>query len=91
MGSRVDDSRQCAYQKALSRKLAACDDETCVSGTIEEHDLIPNYVYVPKGQLTKGAAAQMQDEAICESMVESDRYELVYENDGVMVFCTINY
>lgn len=77
---------QYEHQRALHDDLTACDDEACITETLEEYDLDPDYVYVPNGEYTAGSGVQTQDEAMRETMVESERYELVYENDGAMVY-----
>lgn len=64
-----------AQQRALHGDLAACDDATCVSETTEEYDIDPDYVYIPTDRFAEE-----------ESMIESERYELAFENDGVMIF-----
>ncbi len=64
-----------AQQRALHGDLAACNDATCVNETPDEYDIDPDYVYI----LTD----EFADE---ETMIESERYELAHENDGVMIF-----
>lgn len=73
-------------QRALHADVTACDDAACVNETTEEYDLEPDYVYVPSGEYTAGSLVQTQDDGMRESMIEHERYELAYENDGVMVF-----
>lgn len=79
-------SKQYEYQRALHDDLTACNDEACITETLKEYDLEPDYVYVPNGEYTAGSLVQTQDEGMRESMVESERYELAYENDSTMIF-----
>ncbi|KYH27823.1 hypothetical protein HAPAU_04950 [Halalkalicoccus paucihalophilus] len=62
-------------QHALHDDLAACDDAACVNETTEEYDIDPDYVYVDNDRFDDR-----------RSMVEHERYELAYANDGVTVF-----
>jgi hypothetical protein len=73
-------------QRALHTDLTACDDAICVSETIDEYDIDPDYVYVPNGEHTVGSNVQTQDEEFVASMDESERYELVYENESALIF-----
>lgn len=77
---------QYEYHRRAHSELTHCDDQACVRTTLDENDIEADYVYVPKGEYTFAAIVRTQDETMRESMIESDRYELVYENDGAMVF-----
>lgn len=77
---------QYLHQRALHTDLTACNDEACVNETIDEYGIDPDYVYVPNGEYTIGSNVQTQDEELLESMDESERYDLVYENESALIF-----
>ncbi|ADJ13921.1 glycosyltransferase family protein [Halalkalicoccus jeotgali] len=68
---------QYEHQRALHGELSACNDEMCVRDTLNENNLDPEYIYVPKGQFATQAD---------NTTNESDSYEVAYENDGVIIF-----
>lgn len=61
-------------QRTLHGELSACEEAACVNGTLDDTDLDPDYVYL-----------QSPDDGMRDSMLESDRYELAYENEDTMI------
>ena len=74
------------HHRLLHGDLTRCSDEACVSDQLDEHEVEADYLYIPAGEYTLGGGVQTQDEAMRESMVESERYDLVYENESALVF-----
>lgn len=66
--------------------LSTCHNEDCLSAVMDRRNVQPDYVYVPKGQYTVRGFAQNQPEKMRASLLGSEEYRLVYENEGVMVF-----
>ena len=77
-----------AYQRQLSlyREVSACGTERCVTATLSAAGVEPEYVYVPKGHYTIRGEANRAPPSLVDSMAVADRYERVYENEGVAVF-----
>ncbi|MFB6172650.1 MAG: hypothetical protein ABEJ23_08965 [Haloarculaceae archaeon] len=78
------------YERQLSlfRSLSGCHTESCLTAGLRTAGVAPDYVYVPTGSYTVRGASATQPPAMRRSLVASDRYDLVYENDGVAVFRT---
>lgn len=76
------------YQRQLDlyRTVSACETEGCVTETLSEAGVRPDYVYVPKGGYTIRGEAYRAPADLAQSMAEAGRYEPVYENEGVAVF-----
>jgi hypothetical protein len=66
--------------------LSTCHDEECLSAVMDRRNVQPDYVYVPRGDYTVRGFARSQPAEMRASMLGSDAYRLVYENDGAMVF-----
>jgi hypothetical protein len=77
-----------AYRHHLRtyRRLSHCHAEACLSKQLRRADVRPDYVYVPKGDYTVRGITTHQRPRMRRSLVRSDRYRLVYENQGVMIF-----
>ena len=66
--------------------VSTCEDETCLTGEMDEIGVAPDYVYVPREEYTvRGMENEMPAE-MRESLTDSPDYELAYENDGAMLF-----
>lgn len=76
------------YQSQLTQlwELSACHTEQCLTSTLHRHGVQPEYVYVPKGEYTVLTKTQRQSPSMRQSLVDSNMYQMKYENDGVMVF-----
>ena len=77
-----------AYQRQLDlyRDVSACGTAACVTETLSRTGVDPDYVYVPRGHYTIRGEANRAPASLAGSMVEAERYELVYENEGVAIF-----
>ena len=76
-----------AYQRQLSlfRDVSACGSEACLTSTLVGAGVNPDYVYVPKDDYTVRGMHHQPDAGLRQDLVDSDQYELVFENEGVMV------
>lgn len=80
---------QYSHQLTLYKELSVCHTERCLTTTISNADVSPDYVYVPKDEYTVRGFEHAQPSSMRTGLIESDRYDLVYENDGVMIFRTV--
>ncbi|XVH33367.1 glycosyltransferase family 39 protein (plasmid) [Haloferacaceae archaeon DSL9] len=74
------------HHRTTHGQLANCNDAACVSGILDANDVEADYVYVPKGEYVYRGGIETQDAEMRSSFIASERYTLVYENDGAMVF-----
>lgn len=74
------------YQLKLFNELSTCHDARCVTGMLAAEDVRPEYVFVPKGHYTIRGMSHAMPPAMRTSLRASPAYELVYENEGVLVF-----
>jgi hypothetical protein len=74
------------HQLGLFIFLSTCHDEDCLSAVMDRRNVQSDYVYVPKSDYTVRGFAEAQPAEMRASLVESDEYRLVYENEGVMIF-----
>ena len=73
------------HQLGLFRDVSTCATAECVTTTLSgEAD--PDYVYVPKGEYTVRGYRTSQSNLMRPSLVASDDYRLVFENEGAMIF-----
>ncbi|WP_267640448.1 hypothetical protein [Haloarchaeobius amylolyticus] len=75
------------YEHHLStyRDISTCEDASCITATLEQYDYAPEYVYVPKQGYTVRGMLEHQSPEMRESLVESERYTIAYENEEVVV------
>lgn len=73
-------------QLSLYETVSTCRTGHCVTGALESRDLHPEYIYVPKGTYTIRGTPYEGTVSLRRSMVRSDEYRLVYENEGAAVF-----
>lgn len=66
--------------------VSTCGSASCISVAMTDAGRNPDYVYVPTGRYTVRGRQFVRGSALRQSMIRSERYELVYENDGVMIF-----
>ena len=80
------------YQRQLDRyrAVSSCDTASCVTGALARAGVDPDYVYVPKGHYTIRGEAYRAPPSLAGSMADAERYELVYENEGVAVFRVVD-
>lgn len=75
-----------AFQLSFYKSVSRCGSASCLSEHLDRGGFDPTYVYVPKGHYTVRGFEAETDPGMRASMVASERYELAYENEGVMVF-----
>jgi hypothetical protein len=76
-----------AYQRQMDayKGLSDCDTAGCLTHTLRSNGRHPEYLYVPKGQYTVRGFSSVQSNRMRRSLERSDRYEIAYENAGVLV------
>jgi hypothetical protein len=76
------------YETQLTRykEISACQNAECLTSQLTAAGLTPDYIYVPKGHYTIRGMDATQAPGMRDSLIESSRYHLVYENDGAMIF-----
>ena len=77
---------QYSHQIELYSDISACEDATCVTQTLAENDVSPDYLYVPKGEYTVRGVEYTADGSLRRSLIDTAGYEPVYENEGTVVF-----
>ncbi|QLG60373.1 ArnT family glycosyltransferase [Halorarum salinum] len=82
--------KQYATQLSLYENVSTCPTERCVTEALGSRNLTPEYLYVPKGTYTIRGAEYEGTAGLRHSLVSSDRYRLVYENEGASVFRVTN-
>lgn len=80
------------YRKQLTQfwELSVCHTEQCLTSTLHRHDVHPDYVYVPTDEYSALSAVQHQPPSMRQSLIASEKYKLMHENDGVAVFRVVN-
>jgi len=73
-------------QLQLYKHLSRCPGVACLGEAMIENDVSPDYIYVPKGHYTVRGVDTYQKSWMRDRLMESYRYDLRYENEGVMVF-----
>lgn len=76
-----------AYQRQMDayRSLSDCDTARCLTDALRSSGRHPAYLYIPKGQYTVRGISTVQSSRMRRSLERSDRYEISYENTGVLV------
>ncbi|WP_433623758.1 ArnT family glycosyltransferase [Halomicrococcus sp. NG-SE-24] len=75
-------------QRHLQTKqaLTNCRDADCLTATLVERGLSPDYLYLPRGQYSSLYRMYEQSPEMRHSLAASDRYRIVYRNrDAVVV------
>jgi len=72
-------------QFARYGSISACPDAACIARSLDRADVRPDYVYVPKWHYTVFDAPHVQDPSMVASLEASDRFRVVFENDGVVI------
>ncbi|MFC6799206.1 glycosyltransferase family 39 protein [Haladaptatus sp. DYSN1] len=70
------------YYKAISN----CGSASCVTQLLAFGDRHPDYIYVPKDDYTVRGKERETTTNMEHSLLESPRYDLAYENEGVLIF-----
>jgi hypothetical protein len=71
---------------SLYRKLSTCSNTDCLQILLGVTERQPDYLYVPTEEYTVHGDEYSPRIDMIRAMVTSERYELRYENDGVMIF-----
>ncbi|WP_224334458.1 hypothetical protein [Haloprofundus halobius] len=77
---------QYEQQLGLFNRLSTCRTEACITKYLTESGTAPEYLYVPKGEYSVRGMESFQSSQMRQELVDSGRYDLVYENRGAMVF-----
>lgn len=75
-------------QLALFRGISSCNSATCMSQTLSEAGVHPDYIYLPKGRFTIRGMEYQRTSKLAMSMHLSPKYQTVFENEGVIIFET---
>ncbi|WP_332900052.1 ArnT family glycosyltransferase [Haladaptatus sp. CMSO5] len=70
------------YYKAISN----CGSASCVTQLLAFGERQPDYLYVPKGDYTVRGKERHTELGMQDSLYEAPRYDLVYENEGVLIY-----
>ncbi|MHB9288890.1 hypothetical protein ACKVMT_17820 [Halobacteriales archaeon Cl-PHB] len=75
------------YQEVeLFKNVSACRNASCYTERIAGADRHPDYLYVPKGHYTVRGQEKSMPVAAVDRLTNSNRYRLVYENEGAAIF-----
>lgn len=77
-----------AYQRHLRQynRISTCQHEACVTSTLMDSNVNPDYLYVPASQYTVRGMETQPSPFLREELIQSEHYRLVHENEGVMIF-----
>ncbi|KTG09067.1 hypothetical protein AUR64_14800 [Haloprofundus marisrubri] len=89
-GVEWEGSQTYSEQVRLYRSVSHCDSADCVSETVSEAGVTPDYLYVPKGTYIVRGKRTTGGDQLVESLMLSEGYEAAYENDGVVVFRVVS-
>ncbi|NHN61469.1 MULTISPECIES: glycosyltransferase family 39 protein [Halorussus] len=73
-------------QLGLFQDISWCNSAHCMSKTLAEENVEPDYIYLPKGEFTVRGMQDHRTSKLAMSMHLSPKYRTVYENDGVIIF-----
>ncbi|USZ69789.1 glycosyltransferase family 39 protein (plasmid) [Halorussus salilacus] len=76
-------------QLELYEAVSECNSAQCMSATLAEENVRPDYIYLPKGRFTVRGMEYQRTSQLAMSMHVSPEYQTVYENEGVIVFETM--
>lgn len=77
---------QYAHQLQLFQQMSACNSANCMTQTLSQAGVTPDFVYLPKGKFTVRGMQYQRTSKLAMSMHLSPRYRTVFENDGVIIF-----
>lgn len=78
--------KQYNNQISLFESISECDSSECLTATLDQADVHPQYVYLPKGKYTVRGQQMETSSQMRSSMIASSKYKLTYENREVMIF-----
>ena len=73
------------HQMSLYDDISACQHSSCLSYWLAREQIRPDYIYVPNGDYTVRGKEYEQSATMKRSLENSERYDIVYENEGVIV------
>lgn len=79
-------STQFERQRELYDSTSACKTADCLTQSLSNARLRPDYVYIPKGHYTIRRDDHIQSSRMRRSLVKSPEYTLVFENRDVMIY-----
>lgn len=65
--------------------VATCDDAACLTRELAADDLSPDYLYLSADAYSANYAVRDQSTAMHSSLVRSERYHIVFENEAAYV------
>lgn len=76
------------YQRHIEsyRNASTCQSARCVERWTDSVGAAPAYLYVPKGHYTVRGDSETNFGTLDRSLAHRDRYEVAYENEGVVIF-----
>lgn len=78
--------RAFSHQTGLFIHTSHCWWANCLTVAFARNDVRPDYLYVPKESYTIKGTTKQPRPTLLSSLRSSDRYEVVYENEGVAIF-----
>lgn len=84
-GTEWDTTDQYGAHIEMTRGFAECTTADCLSAMLDTHGLSPEYLYIPAGRITARGTNRIQPSELHQSIVDSDRFHIVRENDEAMV------
>ena len=72
-------------QYARYESVSACRTAACIARSLDRFDVRPDYVYVPRGAYTVSDEHFVQSSSMVASLAASDRFRVVYANEGVVI------
>ncbi|WP_101296921.1 glycosyltransferase family 39 protein [Halegenticoccus soli] len=67
------------------RRLSHCHSAQCLTTRLQRQGIRPDYLYVPTDSYTVRGHPKEQPASMRNSLLHSDRYRVVYEDDDVMI------
>lgn len=77
-------------QLAAFEALSTCDSAACVESELADAGAAPDYVYLPKGAYTVRGHPEVTFGTLERSFERDSDWERAYENDGVVVFRSVD-
>ncbi|QKY18921.1 glycosyltransferase family 39 protein [Halolamina sp. CBA1230] len=84
-GTEWEGQQRFHYHLDRYTELSECPDATCLDRELSAVETQPDYLYIPKGEYTIRGAESHQSARMRRSLIESRRYDIVFENDGVII------
>jgi hypothetical protein len=73
----------------IHREFSTCSSLDCINSTIEQYnrefDHNVDYLFIEKGEYVVGHRKTQQSDSISEDINQGARFEVVFENEGVMI------